>query len=137
MQVRVERMDLHFETTASGSVPVLHRFTAIPEAPRCPLLVGSAPALVQGDSFRNESSDHRQPKVGTFASPPNQRGCFRAAGQARLFVNGKPVVTRAGRLETCTDGLREISCSSATAALGKASVFVDGAPVLCGRPSNR
>lgn len=137
MRIRVERMDLHFESTASGSVPVPHLFTAIPEAPRCPLLVGSAPALVQGDSFRNESSDHRQPKVGAFASAPNQRGCFRAAGQTRLFVYGKPVITRAGRLETCNEGLREISCSSATVALGKASVFVNGAPVMCGRPRNR
>ena len=49
-----------------------------------------------------------------------------------LFVCGRPAMTLAGSLETCSDAARETAAEAAVVLTDEPVLFVDGHPVLAG-----
>jgi hypothetical protein len=129
--------DFHGElTTVSPLGPIAHPFTATPSATQNLLTVEGEPLLLEGDRFRNDGPTHSRPLAGTaFANPASVtgQGCFTDAGQEVLRIDGRPVATLAGRLETCSDLVRETATAAAVFLSDNPVLFVDGAPVLPGR----
>jgi hypothetical protein len=130
----VLRVCIHPEQVGPVTVPVPHLFRARPRGSQRLLMVGSEPALVEGDVFTNEAApDHRSPKAGAFTVPPSGRGRFTAAGQALLLVAGRPVVSRAGSLTTCCTVMPIVPCRTAAFLPGQALLFIQQSPALLGQ----
>lgn len=137
MPARIFRTDdLHVELAGPTSLgPIPHPFEAAPEATQTTLHVADHPLLREGDGFDHTGASHHKPQAGTaFASPAGvtKKGQFTDAGQHVLFVNGVPVMTLAGRLETCSDAARETTCDAAVLLADVPPLFLDGSPVLPG-----
>jgi hypothetical protein len=137
MPTRVIRLDdYHIELANQVAIgPIRHPFTSSPAATQAVLACGGHPLLREGDRFRNEGLSHQKPLAGTaFASPPGVTGWgqFTAAVQDVFFVDGRPVMTTVGRLETCSDAACEASVDAAVILTEVPVLFVNDAPVLPG-----
>src|SRR5262245_45020442 len=131
--------DLHAEVTPVSPLgPIPHPFTATPSATPCVRAREGEPLLRPGDRVRNEGPTLTRPLAGTaFANPASVtgQGRFTDAGQQVLRVDGRPVATLAGRLETCSALVRETATAAAATLSAPPVPLVDGAPVLPGRNS--
>lgn len=134
--VSVHLYDIHVEVMRGGAtVPIPHKFQSRPLASQSVVRMEDAGLLVEGDSFRNEAvPDHRKTKRGkAFARGRlSERGSFFDSGQTLVRVGGRPVVIRAGRLETCCEGIRQKDNAVSTRLHREALLFIEGHPVFTG-----
>ena len=128
--------DVHDEYAGISPLgPIPHTYEAKPKATQSVLAVGGHPLLLQGDTFRHEGASHKKPNAGnSFAKPAGvtEQGHFSAAGQALLFIDGRPVMTIAGSLTTCTDATPETGCEAAVLLIEVPPLFLSGSSVLPG-----
>ncbi len=137
MPVTIMRLDdFHCELTPTNPLgPIPHTFTATPAASQRLVAVGGEPLLRRGDRFENEGATHSRPLAGTAfanAAGVTGKGRLTAAGQEVLYIDGRPAATLAGRLETCSDMLREVEARTSVILNDRPVVYVDRMPVLPG-----
>ncbi len=137
MSIQILRLDdIHGEALPSGGAAMVpHLFQCLPRASARVVRIHGDPLLREGDAFENETSpDHQQPKIGaSFVATPSGKGSFTQAGQSVFRICGTPVMTMAGKLETCSDGPAKTRCKAAVILRGRPLIFVNGSPVLEGK----
>jgi hypothetical protein len=130
----IDIMDQHLEQRGTSVSLVPHRFRCDFRAAQGLLTVDGLGAICAGDRFAHERGpDHHAPKSGSFVAAPTGRGEWTDAGQGLLFVDGRAVVTLAGRLTRCDDVCPEATSRRAVVAGDSDLLYADGARVVLGR----
>lgn len=134
--ILVDCVDQHLEIPPpGGAVLVPHRFQSRPTAEAKFITVAGGHPLTEGDRFRNESiPDHSLPMTGgAFAvGSPSQEGSFTAAGQSLVRINGRPWMTIAGQMETCSDAVGMRSVASGVTPQKRSMVTINDNPAITG-----
>jgi uncharacterized Zn-binding protein involved in type VI secretion len=98
----IEALDVHIETTESGEMAVLHKFSG----PLDQDLSRNVYVMSQAVALKGSRASNYPPHVpspgGSFKSVPTNQGVV-IEGSATVFINGKPVARNGDAAQTCND----------------------------------
>jgi hypothetical protein len=121
----------HKETKSGAVVVTPQNFSA--EPPACDdgalLAIDGEGVLLDGDNFY--AAIEHIPKADGFLTPPSKHGTLEA-GQSLLTVEGRSVVTSAGRVTVCCEMQPKRPLATAETTGGNSLIVVDSSPVQTG-----